>query len=456
MKKIKFKNLLFICLFLFNTSITNGQEQLMAIDSLYLTSIDHFYKNAENAKSEIWNGMQLAPICLFRINGPALLYNHPNPPENFIWVTDKLYIGEQKELQLFGATQIDINGTLTAIVDYGLIHYSCIEEVYADLFHELHHVYQRNFIKQIGFDNPAILLTYPENYINDGIKLFEQKTLYKMCFEQDSNSFQKLVNQFYSCRLKREQIIGDYLRYEETVESMEGPAFYCEYEFYNQFVSLNEVLKDNYNQKHFFGILTTPFYGRKSLRHRHLAAGMAMCFILNKHFDNWQSEYYSDSLSLYDFFISKFKPQKEKLEIDLMYYDISKFHTTQESLKHKVSFNKFNTQQGIKITFKFNQNPEFKGFDPMHAESINDSTILHKTLLRLSGGENDKLFVTNKTAVTIIDGQIWFVKKVILFAPEESILIKNNRIVVDIEGENIYWTGKLNLRTDNEIIFNCE
>ncbi|MCD6091407.1 MAG: hypothetical protein J7J72_07895, partial [Bacteroidales bacterium] len=265
MKKIKFKNLLFICLFLFNTSITNGQEQLMAIDSLYLTSIDHFYKNAENAKSEIWNGMQLAPICLFRINGPALLYNHPNPPENFIWVTDKLYIGEQKELQLFGATQIDINGTLTAIVDYGLIHYSCIEEVYADLFHELHHVYQRNFIEQIGFDNPAILLTYPENHINDGIKLFEQKTLYKMCFEQDSNSFQKLVNQFYSCRLKREQIIGDYLRYEETVESMEGPAFYCEYKFYNHFAFPNKVLKDNYNQKHFLGILTTPFYGRKSL-----------------------------------------------------------------------------------------------------------------------------------------------------------------------------------------------
>ena len=398
----------------------------MPIDSLYLASIDHFYKNADNAKSEIWKGMELAPICLFRVNGPALLYNHPNPPENFIRVTDKLYIGEQKDLQLFGATQMEINGTLTAIVDYGLIHYSCIEEVYAELFHELHHVYQRNFIKQIGFDNPAILLTYPENYINDGIKLFEQKTLYKMCFVQDRISFQKLLNQFYSCRLKREEIIGDFLRYEETVENMEGPAFYCEYKFYNHFASFNEVLKDNYNQKHFFGILTTPFYGRNGLRHRHLAAGMAMCFILNKHFDNWQSEYYSEGLSLYDFFISKLKPQKEKLEIDSMYYDISKFHTHQAVLEHQVSFNKFNTQQGIMITLKFNQNPEFKGFDPMHAESINDSTILHKTLLRLSGGENNKLFITNKDIVTIIDG------------------------------ESIFWTGKLKMKDENEIIFNCE
>jgi len=453
---MKFKNLIFICIFLLNTSIINGQEQLTAIDSLYLASIDNFYKNAENTKSEIWKGMKLAPVCLYRVNGPALLYNHPNPPENFKKVTEKLYIGEQKDLQLFGATQMEINGTLTAIVDYGLIHYSCIEEVYAELFHELHHVYQRNFIKQIGFDNPAILLTYPEKYINDGIKLFEQKTLYKMCFEQDSNSFQKLLNQFYSCRLKREQTIGDFLRYEETVENMEGPAFYCEYKFYNQFASFNEVLKDNYNQKHFFGILTNTFYGRKSLRHRHLAAGMAMCFILNKHFDNWQSEYYSEDLSLYDFFISKFKPQKEELEIDSMYYDISKFHTLQEVLEHKVSFNKFNTQQGIRIILEFNQNPQFKGFDPMHAESINDSTILHKTLLNLSGGENDKLFVINRNAVTIIDEEIWFVKKVILFAPEESIIIKNNRIVVDIDGGNVSWAGKLKMKTENEIIFICE
>lgn len=428
----------------------------MPIDSLYLASIDHFYKDADNAKSEIWKGMELAPVCMFRVNGPALLYNHPNPPENFIRVTDKLYIGEQKDLQLFGATQMEINGTLTAIVDYGLIHYSCIEEVYAELFHELHHVYQLNYIKQIGFDNPAILLTYPENYINDGIKLFEQKTLYRMCFEQDSIGFQKLLNQFYNCRLKREQTIGDFLKYEETVENMEGPAFYCEYLFYNHFASFNEVLKDNYNQKHFFGILTTPFYGRNNLRQRHLAAGMAMCFILNKHFNNWQSEFYSKDLSLYDFFISRFKPQKEELEIDSICYDISKFHTHQAVLDHQVSLNKFNAQQGIKITLEFNQNPQFKGFDPMNAESINDSTVLHKTLLRLSGGENNNLFITNRNTVTIIDGEIWFVKKLILFAPEKSIIIKNNRIVVDIEGISISWTGKLKMKNENEIIFNCE
>lgn len=453
---MKFENLIYVCMFLFSTLMTNGQEQLLSIDSLYLTSIDHFYKNADHAKSEIWKEKELAPICLFRINGPALLYNHPNPPENFIRVTDRLYLGKQKDLQLFGATQMIINGTLTAIVDYGLIHYSSVEEVYAELFHELHHVYQRNFIRRIGFDNPAILLTYPENYLNDGIKLFEQETLYKMCFAQDSAGFQKLLNQFFSCRFKRGEIIGDYLKYEEAIENMEGPAFYCEYKFYNRFASSNEVLKNNYNQKHFFGILTTPFYGRKSLRHRHLASGMAMCFILNKHFDNWQSEYYSSSSSLYNFFISKFKIQKVELGVDSLYYNLSKFHTHKEVLEHQASFNKFNAQQGIKITLVFKKDPQFKGFDPMNAESINDSTILHKTLLNLSGGEHNKLFITNKNVVTIIEGEIWFVKRVILYAPGKSISIKNNRIIVDIEGGNISWTGNLKIKNENEVIFDCE
>ena len=316
MKRIKFKNLIFICIFLLNTSIINAQEKLTSIDSLYLESIEAFYKKAEIAKNEIWEGMELTPICLFRVNGPALLYNHPNPPESFIQLYDKLYLGEQKELQLYGGTQVEINGILTAIVDYGHNHHSSIDEVYAELFHELHHAYQRNSIKQLQYDNPAVVLTYPENYINDGIKLYEQKVLYRMCFTNDINDFQKLLNQYYSCRIKREEIIDDYMRYEEAVENMEGPAFYCEYKFYNQFALFDEVLKENYIQNHFFGVLTTPFYGRKSLRQRHLAAGMAMCFILNKHFDNWQSDYYTENLSLYDFFMSKFNPQKEVLEID--------------------------------------------------------------------------------------------------------------------------------------------
>lgn len=453
---MKIKTQFFFWILLFNTSIIHGQEPLMAIDSLYISSIARFYKNAEVVKNEIWEGMELAPLCLFRINGPALLYNHPSPPESFIRVTDSLYIGEQQALQLFGSTQAEINGVLTAIADYGFAHYSGKEELYAVAIHELHHAYQRNCIEHREFDNPAVLLTYPENYINDGLKIYEQQTLYQLCFEQDRERFQTLLNQFYSCRLERERIIGDFINYEEAVENMEGPAFYSEYQYYSKFSQVNEQVKKNYYEKYFFGPLTTRYYGRNSLRHRHLAAGMAMCFILDNHFDNWQTEYYSKELSLYDYFISRFKPHKKEIEIDSVYYQLSEFHTEQEVLGHKNSLNNFFAQPGIRITLNFDQTPQFRAFDPMNAESINDSTILHKTILRLAGNGKDELFITNKQAVTIIEDEIWSVRKVLLFAPEEGIMLNNNQIEVRVEGKIVNWSGSLKKQNEKEIVFNCE
>lgn len=443
---------------LFSCTLLQAQEQiqLLPIDSIYLSAIGDFYANADDVKDEIWEGMQLAPVCLFRDNGPALLYHHPSPPQCFHKVSDSLYIGKQDELQLFGATQMEINGVLTAIVDYGLDSYSNKDEVLAVLFHELHHVYQRKNIKLIKFDDPAVLMVYPENDKNDGLKRYEQETLYKLCFEKDKQQFQRLLNQFYSCRQEREKIIGEFLDYEKSVESMEGPAFYCERNYYNHSSSINDVLKTNYNEKYFFAPLTTPYYGRNSLRHRHLASGMAMCSILDQHFNHWQSDYYSQSLFLYDFFISRFSPYKEEIAIDSNYYYISGFHTEQLHMAHASSFQNFMSQPGVKITLKFNQKPQFRGFDPMHAESINDSTVLHKTYLQLAGKENDGIFISNQNVVTHFDKKIWFVKEVILFAPEESMAVTDERIEIDFAGKKVSWRGMVSARTDDEMLFYCE
>ncbi len=100
------------------------QIKMLPIDSLYLQGVSKFYQFAETTKDEIWPGMELPPVCLYRLDGPAILYNHPNPPASLKKIDEKTHIGLQNELNLFGATQVKINGVLTAIVDYGLEHYS--------------------------------------------------------------------------------------------------------------------------------------------------------------------------------------------------------------------------------------------------------------------------------------------------------------------------------------------
>jgi hypothetical protein len=407
-------------------------------------------------KDDVWDGMELAPVCLFRDNGPAFLYNHPNPPATMKRLSEKLYVGKQKDLNLFGATQAEINGEWTAIVDYGMPGYLSVEEVWAVLFHELHHVYQRKHVSHLKYDNPAVLLTYPEDYRNDAIKLYEQRLLLEMCNEQDSERFRDLVNQFYSCRLERERVIGDYINYDIAVENFEGPAFYSEYIFYDIISGLSEPLEENYVQSHFFKILNTPYFGRKNMRERHLASGMAMSLILSNYFEGWQSEYYQDSLSLYDFFVSRFAPEKTKLKIDYSYFGLSSFYTRLAAENHRKSREMFYKQSGVRLVLEFKSFPQFRGLDPMNAEAVDDSTILHSTLLSLAGGVDNKLFMTNREALTFYEEDIWFVNKVVLILPREEIDIQDDLIAISGKGLNLNWKGRAKIVDEEEIVFICE
>ena len=432
-----------------------GDADIIAIDSLYSNEIERSFEEMSLSVDEIWPKMTLSPVCLFRFNGPAYLYNHPDPPSGFKKITDKLYVGKQEDLQLFGATQMVINNVLTAIVDYGAEYYLDNEEAFAELFHEMHHVYQQNYLEQFDFDNPATLLTYPENPENDAIKLYEQQTLYLLCFEEDAERFNDLLNQFYSCRLERAGIIGDYVDYEKTVENLEGPAFYCEYMFYNHLNTLTTVQKNNYNHKHFFAILNTPFYGRQSLRMRHLAAGMAMCYILDRYNDSWKVQFYSQSESLYDFFISHFKIKKTPLNISKDNVAICQYHTDQIKQQHERNYDDFMSQSGTKIILDFVNIPQFRGFDPMNAEAINDSTVLHKTLLKLTNGKGDELYLNNHKAITVFDDIIWNTKQVILFVDKDVIEITDDNITVEQPGLNLTWKGELKNYINDSCYFDC-
>ena len=79
-----------------------GDADIIAIDSLYSNEIERSFEEMRLSVDEIWPKMTLSPVCLFRFNGPAYLYNHPDPPSGFKKITDKLYVGKQEDLQLFG------------------------------------------------------------------------------------------------------------------------------------------------------------------------------------------------------------------------------------------------------------------------------------------------------------------------------------------------------------------
>lgn len=432
-----------------------AQNQLLPIDSLYLNSIEHFYEFAEEHSDEIWPGMEIAPVILYRMDGPAFLYNHPDPPESFTKHSNNLYIGLQSELQLLGDTIIDINGILTAIVNYGHNIYSSPAQAYATLFHELHHVWQRNEFPDLDPGNIIDQMTYPEDYKNDALKLFEKRLLFEMSFEKDETRFTELLNQFYTSRVKREEIIANYTNFEQSLETFEGPAFYTEYRFYEIFSDQPEPVKKNYIHNHFWALLVTPNYGRESLRNRHVAAGFAMSRLLEAHHPGWELKFYRSGKTLFEFFIHKFQPEIVELPCLEKEAAFSRLQIKSLIEERKHELLQFYQQPGVKVVLDFETTPDFRGFDPVNAKSINEEIVLHKTSLRL-GRDDNELYVQNKDLVTETSGQVFTVNRVILFVPEHTIDLNYERIKIDDEGVTIRWNGELIDRENNEIYFRAD
>lgn len=401
-----------------------------------------FYEQAQISVEAIWPGMELGPVCLFRRGGPAFLFNHPHPPESFREIGENLFVGSQREWQLLGATQVPVEGVLTAIVDYGREDYGSPDEVFAVLFHELHHVYQRNSIRNVAHDNPAVLLRYPEDPRNDAIKLLEHRYLYQMCFPENDTDFRNSLDLFHRCREERKSIIGDYIEYEMTVENFEGPAFYCEYEFFKIHAKLPQAQKEDYSHRHFFGVLTTPYYGRNRLRMRHLGSGMAFCLILDRNSRDWKTEYYRSGMHLRDFFVKKLNPGVAILPDLTSYEAVSAYHTNRVIAARQKKYAEFGEQVGVEVVLEFAAMPDFRGFDPMHAEAIDEQTVVHPTLLRLGKGDNH-LFFSGHPVVTYIVHEIWQVRKVRFFVSNAACVISGGGLAISIPGVDLEWTGEV-------------
>jgi hypothetical protein len=431
------------------------QSQLLPIDSLYLNSIEHFYEIAEEHSDEIWPGMEIAPIILYRIDGPAFLYNHPCPPESFTKHSNNLYIGLQSELQLFGDTITDINGALTAIVNYEHNIYSSPAQTYATLFHELFHAWQRNEFPDLHPGSITDQMTYPEDYKNDALKLFEKHLLFEMSFEKDETRFTELLNRFYTSRMKRKEIIANYTHFEQSLETFEGTAFYTEYRFYETFSEQPDPVKNNYIHNHFWAQLVTPNYGRENLRNRHVASGFAMSRLLEMHHPGWKSEFYRSGKTLFDFFVNKFQPEITELPVLEKEIALSRFHTKNLIAEREQQLLQFYQQPGVKVIMDFETSPEFRGFDPVNAISIDEETVLHKTSLRLGRGDNE-MFVQNKDLITETSGQVFIVNRVILFVPEHSIDLNRESIKIDDKEVTIRWKGELIDRENDKIYFRAD
>ncbi len=420
-------------------------RDLHPYDQLYAGKLSSFYKEVETLAPVIWPGMKLCPICIFRQDGPAFLHKHPFPPRSFIHLGDDVWMGEQAELQLFGGTQADINGTLTAINYYDRCYLAPL--FYAELFHEMHHVYQRNYMTALRIDDPTLIATYPEDVENDALKLFENRLLLQMARNHNTQSIGEMLDLLFSCREKRKGIIGNkYMEMEKLAESVEGPATYCQYKYLQsrQAEAWDKALFAVSRQAEFFSVLSKLSFGRRNLRHRLLMTGLAQCLILaNNNIPDWEQEYFDSDVLLNDFLFSRFPIKQVPIpDIDhLRAY--SSYHLKNEQEEHQKHLDVFRNQNGICVEITFKGIPECRGIDPMNIELVNENTLIHNTMLKLGKADNYLSFLTGGVISEIVDN-LWQVSSVTFFLrSREQLKIENGTAILNLDGRQLNWCGEI-------------
>ena len=430
---------------------------IMPIDSMYSNWMVEFYPLTEQIAPEIWPGMKFLPVCTYRIDGPVWLYNHPNPPDSFKQIDDKLWVGAHQDLVLFGATSMEINDVRTAVVPYGDGPREKVDFM-AELFHEMHHAFQCQENKIIQFPDISCLITYPEVVENIALIHTENRCLLELVFDSE-NDFQAGIDKLYSIRLRRSAIIGhEYMAYEKCEESLEGPAVFCEYKF-------REAVTQSEDNDYFFRIrdynrfffpLTDIKCNRDHFRELKLMTGLCMCLILEAKRPEWKQEYYKSGLPLSDYFFEQFVSQVVEFDTDPAVIEMVNYFIEIAKEKRIRRFQDFKDQEGIRVSIRFLTIPRTQGLDPMNMEAISPTTIIHNTLLKL--GRNGNVFsFMNGGICSEIQKNIWTHQSLFFFTRDRSDLWnEGDRIRLDLPGKKIDWIGSIVSETSEQIQIELE
>ena len=103
--------------------------------------------------------------------------------------------------------------------------------LYSVLAHELFHRLQ--YVKgESRFPDEVLGITYPNDAENIALHQQEHLHLYKSVMATDIAERVNDLNQFISYRERRAEVIGQFMEYEQLIETVEDPAYYVELNAY--------------------------------------------------------------------------------------------------------------------------------------------------------------------------------------------------------------------------------
>ncbi len=339
-----------------------------------------FERIAENANL-YWPEFQLVAVALYDQNG-VYLYNHPK-----FLSTDKPYSFLKWNNEFNGInTLILYEGYPTAIVN--LDYYNEMESVYSIMVHELFHGFQ--YLKEENrFPDELAGMNYPMKKENIELRNRERRYLYQAGISTRREEKLDNMKKFVELRESRRKFIDQYLDFELFVETVEGPAFYVEFQacLHNSNHSYEELL-ETFSKGLIENKESSQFLRRSCYR-----SGFVICCLLDEFFSDWKEGFFTEEMTLYDILKEKVKHQYNEIK----HFDISSETTAiieEINSERKDMFTQFEHKEGYHLYLIGDM--ERAAFDPMNA-LVGKQREMHQNFIKIL--LNGREYVINQPVI---------------------------------------------------------
>ena len=344
------------------------------------------------------------------------LFHHPNYPT----ANGDFAILPWTE-QFMADTLLLFEDTPTAIVK--IERYEKFEDLYSILIHELFHGYQ--YLKgEKRFPDETMGVTYPLSPENIELRDTERASLYTAVISTEPLEQMEHVRRFIAQREKRSVLIGNFMEYENRIETIEGPAWYVELQALADKSALPyDAIVLKYGE-YLLDRKDAALHIRKSC----YSAGLFMCLLLDKLSPHWQNRFMESELTLFPFFRECISMEPITLAEPVISdetLEVLAFVRDQKDLVIERVVNSPGYPITIKGTIKT------KRIDPMNMIA-SGQTILHNNFVALT--MNDQEYLFRQPVIAYFERNIRFINSIRFVLPYKP-MVQNGKLTIESVGE---------------------
>ncbi|MBK3497336.1 hypothetical protein JFL43_21430 [Viridibacillus sp. YIM B01967] len=376
--------------------------------------LDRILKNLQFERlKNYWDGFKPVAFAVFD-DKDIFLFNHPKCKE-------EPYIKLVKTEEFHACTCILFEEVPTAIVDTTF--FDSFEVIYSLLVHESFHVFQ-HLSGESRYPNEILGFNYPIDFLNIQLRILERKRLFEAFVSTNLIEKQQKINEFITLRDKRIELFPNYVEYENSVETIEGPAFYVEYQALTDISSNKKGVISKYAEQ-----LLDNNLSHINIRSSCYNSGLFICLLLDDISKDWKVEFIISKINLYHFFKNTY-PNYTPIEVNVPKNseEVSQIINNAKTTK-LIAFKNFNKSEGIKLTVS--GTIKLVGFDPMNITQLN-TQALHLNFLSMK--VMNKEYFIKQPVCTTFENNFRDVQLIELFLNQPPIHI-DNRLIIENVGE---------------------